>query len=268
MKKFRDIMLISDGDGTLLNQSNQIPQKNIEALRYFMKQGGSFVLATGRPKNGARHIWEILPDHSMPTIYFNGALIYDPTQQAALHADVLPAGMHRVLQFLLDDFSEIGIECYTIDQAFVLQDSEITQMHIKMLHETPQYVSVKDIPETGILKMFVTGSHQETRAVQHSLLETFPNMFQAVPSGDVFLEIFSLQSDKGAAVRFLKQYYPQKKRFYAVGDNYNDFSMFREVEQAFVPENGVPKAKEIGRVVSSCDTGALFDVIQYLDALY
>lgn len=50
MKKFDGLLLGCDMDGTLLDSRKQISAKNQEAIWYFVKNGGSFSLATG-----ARH---------------------------------------------------------------------------------------------------------------------------------------------------------------------------------------------------------------------
>ncbi|MBQ1272136.1 MAG: HAD hydrolase family protein, partial [Clostridia bacterium] len=48
MGRFDGILICSDVDGTLAEGKN-IPEKNLEALRYFQSEGGLFTLATGRP---------------------------------------------------------------------------------------------------------------------------------------------------------------------------------------------------------------------------
>ena len=48
MKKFKGMLLACDMDGTLLDDSKQIPAENLRALQYFTKQGGRLSLATGR----------------------------------------------------------------------------------------------------------------------------------------------------------------------------------------------------------------------------
>lgn len=46
MKKFKGMLLACDMDGTLLDDSKQIPAENLRALQYFTKQGGRLSLAT------------------------------------------------------------------------------------------------------------------------------------------------------------------------------------------------------------------------------
>jgi hydroxymethylpyrimidine pyrophosphatase-like HAD family hydrolase len=55
MGKFDGILLLSDLDGTLLSGTRVISPENLEALRYFMAEGGRFSVATGRSKPGMEH---------------------------------------------------------------------------------------------------------------------------------------------------------------------------------------------------------------------
>ena len=45
---FDGILILSDLDGTLLNSSAEISQRNIDTVKYFMDNGGKFSFATGR----------------------------------------------------------------------------------------------------------------------------------------------------------------------------------------------------------------------------
>ena len=48
MKKFQNILIASDVDGTILWDYNYIHPRNFEKLRYFCDNGGHFALSTGR----------------------------------------------------------------------------------------------------------------------------------------------------------------------------------------------------------------------------
>ena len=72
----KDILLITDMDGTLLGRDFKIPQRNIEAVHRFMDQGGNFAIATGRSKmSGAQYFRQTNPN--APCVLLNGAVLYD-----------------------------------------------------------------------------------------------------------------------------------------------------------------------------------------------
>ena len=45
---FSDVLLTVDFDRTLTNPDAVIPQRNLDAIRYFVENGGAFTVNTGR----------------------------------------------------------------------------------------------------------------------------------------------------------------------------------------------------------------------------
>ena len=48
MGKFSDVLLTVDYDRTLTAPDSSIPERNLEAIRYFMENDGAFTVNTGR----------------------------------------------------------------------------------------------------------------------------------------------------------------------------------------------------------------------------
>ena len=51
---YSDVLLTVDYDRTLTATDSTIPQRNLEAIRYFMENGGAFTVNTGRSVPMAR----------------------------------------------------------------------------------------------------------------------------------------------------------------------------------------------------------------------
>ena len=54
MALFSDVLLTVDFDRTLTAPDNTIPQRNLDAIRFFMEEGGAFTVNTGRSLPMAR----------------------------------------------------------------------------------------------------------------------------------------------------------------------------------------------------------------------
>lgn len=80
MKKFKGMLLACDMDGTLLDDSKQIPEENLRALQYFTKKGGRLSLATGRSPHAIGTYIAQLPVNA-PYSVMNGSLICDENRQ-------------------------------------------------------------------------------------------------------------------------------------------------------------------------------------------
>ena len=48
MGKFEGLLLASDFDDTLYGLDLRVPERNLEALEYFIREGGRFSVSTGR----------------------------------------------------------------------------------------------------------------------------------------------------------------------------------------------------------------------------
>ena len=75
-KNYSDYLLVSDMDGTLLNNQGLVSRENIESIKKFQRMGGRFTLATGRPQ---AFTWRVLENIALdaPAILYDGAVLYD-----------------------------------------------------------------------------------------------------------------------------------------------------------------------------------------------
>ena len=58
MKKFEGILLCTDLDGTLLRNDKSISRENLDAINYFMSEGGYFTFITGRMPYTSSNIYK------------------------------------------------------------------------------------------------------------------------------------------------------------------------------------------------------------------
>ena len=85
MGKFTGVLLASDFDNTLIYTEEALrtgapvpplPERNREALVYFMAQGGRFAVSTGRALAAFLKYAELVPMNA-PGVVCNGAALYD-----------------------------------------------------------------------------------------------------------------------------------------------------------------------------------------------
>ena len=73
---FSDILLTVDYDRTLTAPDSTIPERNIEAIRYFIDNGGAFTVNTGRSMPMALAFTDKVPVNA-PLLLYNGSAAYD-----------------------------------------------------------------------------------------------------------------------------------------------------------------------------------------------
>ena len=77
MALFDKVLLTVDFDRTLTAPDSTIPVRNMEAIRYFMENGGTFTINTGRSIPMAlNNIFGKIPVNA-PLLLYNGSAAYD-----------------------------------------------------------------------------------------------------------------------------------------------------------------------------------------------
>ena len=72
---YSDVLLTADFDRTLTGPDSVVPKRNIEAISYFIQNGGSFTVNTGRtPATFWKHFGEV--PCNVPILLFNGSAAY------------------------------------------------------------------------------------------------------------------------------------------------------------------------------------------------
>ena len=74
---FSDILLTVDFDRTLTAPDTTIPQRNLEAIAWFMANGGTFTVNTGRSVPMTRPFLDQISVNA-PLLLYNGSAAYDP----------------------------------------------------------------------------------------------------------------------------------------------------------------------------------------------
>ena len=86
MGKFDNIIIVSDIDGTFLGKGSRMVDRNLEAIRYFQREGGCFTIATGREIMNIPSVIPCIAEIcNIPVIACNGACIWDAAQNIIIH---------------------------------------------------------------------------------------------------------------------------------------------------------------------------------------
>ena len=143
MGKFDGVLLASDFDNTILNTERPrrtgcpippISQRNVEALHYFMNNGGRFAVATGRALPAFRMFAEQVPMNA-PVVVCNGGALYDFKTERYLETMELPETIRPQGQDVLDRFPTAAVEAYHMDNVIhAVRPNEYTRQHEHVTH--------------------------------------------------------------------------------------------------------------------------------------
>ena len=80
MANFSDFLITTDYDRTLTAPDSTIPQRNMDAIRYFMENGGAFTVNTGRTIPSSQVLMRNVPVNA-PFLLYNGSAAFDYEKQ-------------------------------------------------------------------------------------------------------------------------------------------------------------------------------------------
>ena len=106
---FRDILLAVDFDRTLTATDTTVPERNIEAIRYFMANGGAFTVNTGRSMPMYREHLDKVPVNA-PLLLYNGSAAYDKTTGQLVNVHPIDLDPEQMINDLQTRFPLLNIE--------------------------------------------------------------------------------------------------------------------------------------------------------------
>ena len=145
MGKFDGVLIASDFDNTMvytegaLRSGGPVPaisRENRDAIEYFMAQGGTFSVATGRALPSFASVMDGVPMNG-PTVLFNGAAIYDFPAGRYLRTAFLPECIRDHVRQLSQLIPGLTFEIYHDDNSIhVVNPNEITARPVSYTHLT------------------------------------------------------------------------------------------------------------------------------------
>ena len=268
MGKFDGILLASDFDDTLYDYHLRVPERNLEAIRYLIREGGRFTVSTGRAHRTFSPYAGLVPLNA-PAVLSNGAMVYDFQSDRCLGQTWLPDTAPADLGRLMERFPSLSLEVYHGEDIYVCNPNRITLDHLKKVGCDYTECPVADMPTPWVKAIF----HQEREVllpVQARLLEECPDRYEAIFSNPRYLELTRKGSSKGGGVMQVAGLLGiAPERIYCVGDNQNDIPMLELSAIPFAPANCAREVRDWGaRLLCHCNDGVIGDIVDILDTIY
>ena len=106
---FSDVLLTVDYDRTLTAPDSTIPERNIEAIRYFIENGGAFTINTGRSVPMTKVFRDRVPVNA-PLLLYNGSAAYDVQTQSLTFSHAIDLDLWETVRRCEELFPDLTVE--------------------------------------------------------------------------------------------------------------------------------------------------------------
>ena len=275
----KELLYISDLDGTLLRPDSTFPDDYKKRLNRLIDMGLRFTIATARNYDSAHPILEGL-NLNLPVILFNGVYLADFNSGNILeHSDFIKL---EVVQNMLELALPQGIDpfIYTFGKKHQLYYLNATnpgsQAYIKSLEGDGRLCQVPHFnfrDEEKISGFLLIDTYQQLEPIYKTLNEKYSDHLNLYFAEDVsmkgyfWLQSFHQEASKGNMVEILaKKIQVSLENVVVFGDYLNDLDMFRIAGHAVAMENALQEVKDsANEIIGSNAQGA---VLQYLESIW
>ena len=281
MGKFDSVLIACDFDNTLvytedvLHNGGEIPPvspENRRAIEFFMAEGGTFCMSTGRALPAFRPLAAGIPMNG-PSVLFNGAAIYDFFREEYLATAFLPDQVREHVHLLEAQMPGITYEIYHDDNSiFSVNPNDITARHLHLTHSPTVTLSGIDEAPSPISKLLFEEEPKRLEQLRTLLLrQPWIDNYEVVISAVSLMELTVKGANKGGMVQRLCSLLGKDlAHTYCVGDHANDIPMLTLSAIPFAPANAIAALHRLPgiHILPDCRENAVADMIRQLSAIY
>ena len=269
---FSDILLTVDYDRTLTGPDSSIPERNIEAIRYFIENGGAFTVNTGRSVPMTKVFRDMVPVNA-PLLLYNGSAAYNVAAGKPEFYYEIPLDLWEVRRKCEALFPDLTFEVQALDAHYRFSENpawDAFSDHNQCARGFAQpgddlgpflkFTLYGEIRRPQLSDMF-NGSPEEFARMDEAeqiLNRVFGDtcaVFRAAPR---IIDVHAKGVSKARAARELQKQLG-RKTLVCVGDARNDILMLEAANFAFVPGDAILADRYPN--VCNCGDGAVADVI-------
>lgn len=256
-------LVVTDLDGTLLNDNHEVPERFWEIADRLFDKGIKLGIATGRPHFSITAKFETIVDQ-VYAISDNGSRVVH--ENTDLLSKSLP---HDVIEALVTTGRSIEnawpILCGR-DQWYMENTGDALMKAVLAYHSNFKIVDDLTKVDDAILKVTVydvAGSEQNS----YPEYKRFENSLKIAVGGAKWLDIMRADVNKGEAVQMLQSLHninPDETLVF--GDFMNDYEMMKTAKYSYAMKNANPKLKEVANFVTDKDNNeaGILEVIEML----
>ncbi len=264
MGRFDGVLLVSDYDDTFCDDNGYVPQVNIDAVEFFVANGGHFTIATGRAHTTFAPYVGRVPVNT-PVILSNGSALYDFRADVMLEQTLLDRRAPADLAALCAAVEGLGFEAYHGEDIYAHAPNWVTDAHMKRVGSDYVALPIEQMP-TPWTKAIVQGEHADLLRAREWLHTACPGRYETIFSNHYYLEVTDRGSNKGGmVVKLARRLDIAPEHIWCVGDNQNDIPLLELSRIPFAPSDCADEVKQWGAtLLCPCGEGTIARVVDEL----
>jgi len=275
----RELLYVSDLDGTLLDGEGKLPPDSIKRLNRLIDKGLNFTIATARNYDSAYPLLRGL-NLQHPIILFNGVYLTEfHTGTNIFFSDFISPEMINEILALVEP-REIAPFIYTYGDNHSVYYKSINNFGAqKYINSVSSYKNIKQVDEfifseyERISGFLLIDTKINLEPIYNKLLSLYRDELNTYFAQDVsnpnfhWLQSFHQKANKGIMLKRMTEHLgiPISKTV-VFGDYMNDLDMFKVAGHSIAVENALPEVKAAAQqiILSNINQG----VIIYLESIF
>ncbi|WP_182188148.1 HAD family hydrolase [Pectinatus frisingensis] len=254
--------IISDMDGTLLDDNGQLPVNFDDTIIELKKRGIIFSPASGRQyyaltRQFSRYKddWLFIAENGTMVVHGNELLSYTS----------LPDNLTAKLIATATSLKGVYVVVCTCSGSYVISENAafFAEMgkyytNYKIIND---FYSIKD----PIIKISICDcDNRNMLDTAHAQLAAYQDKVQLVMATHIWLDIMPKGMNKGIAIQKMqKKLHIKPEECMAFGDFYNDLEMLESVGESYAMENAIPELKAVAKHIAPTNSqGGVIKVIR------
>ena len=245
-------LLVTDIDGTLLNDNNQVTPKTLEAFQQIKREGIKIALATGRFFPDAHYFAKRIACHC-PMILIHGAVIQS-FEGSIISQQILPTESIPVLVELAQK-EEIPYQIFQDDRFIMPRKTKWNDIYINNSEIKPLIIS--DIVQylklhQDVFAFTFFGTPERLDSMRKKIEEKLNGSISIANAHPNLLEVVAQGVNKGKTLKKLASYLEiPLSKVIAIGDNYNDIEMIKMAGLGVAMGNAHQEVKDVATYITT-----------------
>jgi Cof subfamily protein (haloacid dehalogenase superfamily) len=243
-------LVISDVDGTLLDNNKQLTSEAPAAVERLYKAGIRFTIASARPARMVRELVTTLQVRE-PLACFNGALYISPDETVLQELQMSPADAQMMADFMFQQGFDLWV--WTDNDWFVSNPNGPHVAHHEMqMGRKAKPLPTHDMSQFRVLKLVGVSDNYDAVAKAEADLATHGSpTASATRSSPYYLDVTDAKANKGEVVLNISRMLGiPTERIATIGDMTTDTFMFRKSGVSIAMGNGLADVKAQAKYVT------------------